>query len=317
LKNLETYENYCQQIRHFQRLFDITPQRIVCDLHPDYLSTRRAEELAGDWGLPLVRVQHHDAHMAACMADNGLTEPVIGLVWDGVGYGTDGTAWGGEFLTGDYAGFERRGHLRPLPLPGGDRAVREIWRLGYALCRDRALYEGFDTAGVDFLLEKRVNCPLSSGMGRLFDAVCSLTGLRQTVSYEGQGAVLLEAAADGSEGRYPISVGGDNVFDWAPLAAALLEERRRGTPVPVMAARFMNTLVDMAAEITERIGAETGIRDVVLSGGSFQNMYIMARLPERLRRLGFRVFTHSRVSCNDEGLALGQLLIAQAAGEKD
>ncbi len=316
LKNYETFENYRRQIAHFCRLFGCRPQKIACDLHPDYLSTRHAEELAEELDVPLVRVQHHHAHMAACMADNGLERPVIGVVWDGVGYGPDGTGWGGEFLTGDYRSFRRRGHLRPLPLPGGDVAVREIWRLGYAVSRDAALYRAYDTRSVAGMLARGVNCPLSSGMGRLFDAACSLIGIRDVVTYEGQGAVLLEAAAaEGCEESYGADADENNVFDWEPLVRSLVQDRRDGAPRPLMAARFLNTLVDMASLLVRRIGAETGLRDVVLSGGTFQNMYLLSRLPARLRADGFQVWTHSRVSCNDEGLSLGQLLVAQYAPE--
>ena len=315
LKNFETYENYRQQIGHFERLFDITPRRIACDLHPDYLSTRCAEEMAEELGVPLIRVQHHHAHMAACMADNSLTGEVIGLIWDGTGYGTDGTVWGGEFLTGGYGGFTRRGHLRPLPLIGGDRAVKEIWRLGLAMTGREELYGGYDASAALRQLHAGLNCPLSSGMGRLFDAAASVMGLCQTASYEGQGAVLLEAAAEADcRGRYAVKIDEGCVFDYEPMAGELLRDREAGVDAGVMAARFMNTLMDMAVAVTERIGGESGLEDVVLSGGSFQNMYIMARLPGMLREKGFRVWTHSRVSCNDEGLSLGQLMIALHAG---
>ena len=314
LKNFETFANYRQQIGHFQRLFDIIPQRIACDLHPDYLSTRCAEEMAEELNVPLIRVQHHHAHMASCMADNGLTEKCIGLVWDGVGYGTDGTVWGGEFLTGDYRGFERKGHLRTIPLIGGDRAVKEIWRLGLAATGREDLYADYPTETALRQLAAGMNCPASSGMGRLFDAAASLAGICQIASYEGEGAVLLEAAADEDcRDRYAVKLDGDNVFDYAPMFEELIRDRERGAEKSLMAAKFMNTVIDMAASLTERIGEETGLRDVTLSGGSFQNMYIISRLPGILRAKGYRVWTHSRVSCNDEGLSLGQLMIARYA----
>lgn len=314
LKNYETFANYRQQIGHFERLFDIIPQRIACDLHPDYLSTHCAEEMAEELGVPLVRVQHHHAHMAACMADNGLTEQCIGLVWDGVGYGTDGTVWGGEFLKGDYRGFERAGHLKTIPLIGGDRAVKEIWRLGLAVSGREELYGDFPAENALRQLRAGLNCPQSSGMGRLFDAAASLMGICQIASYEGQGAVLLEAAADESCGSsYAVKLDEGNVFDYIPMAEEILRDREAGTDVSIMAAKFLNTMINMAVGITERIGEETGLRDVTMSGGSFQNMYIISRLPGILRAKGYRVWTHSRVSCNDEGLSLGQLMIARYA----
>ena len=312
LKNMETLENYTQQIAHFKHLFDIEPTLVTCDLHPDYMSTEYAQSL----GLPLVQVQHHHAHMAACMADNGLEGEVIGLVWDGTGYGTDGTAWGGECLTGGYAAFQRFGHILPMALPGGDRATKEIDRLAFSL-----LYAaGCDTSSISAaetyraMLAAGLNCPLSSGMGILFDGVAAILGIRTRCSYEGQGAILLEAAAkEKEEGVYPVSLSGRPlVFDWREMVHAIVQDRQRGTETGVIAARFMNTLVEMAVKMAVAAREETGLNRVCLSGGSFQNMYIMHRLPDRLRDDGFQVYHHSRVSTNDEGIALGQLMIANA-----
>ncbi len=319
LKNLETLENYEQQIRHFERLFDVKPSLLACDLHPDYLSTAYAKERSRAEGLPLIQVQHHHAHMAACMADNGLEGPVIGLIWDGVGLGSDGAAWGGECLVGDYASFTRFGSIRPLPLVGGDLAVREIGRLAWALARDAGCdtgaWEQRDTW--EAMCRTGLNCPLSSGMGRLFDGVSALLGIKTRCSYEGQGAVLLEAAAGDSEERYPYELSGAPLlFDWRPMIRALTADRDRGLDRGLLAAKFMNTLVDMAAESCLAAAKETGIRDVVLSGGSFQNIYIMRRLLRKLERLGLRPWRHSRVSANDEGLSLGQLAVARAKFQK-
>ena len=311
LKNMETLENYTQQIAHFKNLFDIEPTLAACDLHPDYMSTEYAQSL----GLPLVPVQHHHAHLAACMADNGLEGEVIGLVWDGTGYGTDGTAWGGECLTGGYEAFQRFGHILPMTLPGGDRATKEIDRLAFSL-----LYAAdCDTAAIPAaetyraMLAAGLNCPLSSGMGRLFDGVAAILGIKTRCSYEGQGAILLEAAAKDDGGTYPILLSGRPlVFDWREMIRAIVQDRQQGTETGVIAARFMNTLVEMAVEMAKAAREETGLNRVCLSGGSFQNMYIMHRLPDRLREEGFTVYCHSRVSTNDEGIALGQLMIANA-----
>lgn len=319
LKNLETLENYEQQILHFQRLFDIVPQAVACDMHPDYMSTEYAQRRAARDGIPIVYVQHHHAHMAACMADNSLPGPVIGLVWDGTGLGTDGTIWGAECLAGGYGGFERLGSIRPIPLIGGDRAVKESFRVAYALLREA----GCDVSGVENagalgrVYDARLNCPLSSGMGRLFDGVAAILGIKTHCSYEGQGAVLLEAAAADDGGVYDRPLEGAPLrFDWRPMIRAVTAGMAQGVDTGVIAARFMNTLVEMAAAQCIAARAETGISTVVLSGGSFQNMYIMRRLPPRLEREGFAVYHHSRVSANDEGLSLGQLMIAQAALEK-
>ena len=318
LKNLETLTNWEEQIEHFAKLFDIVPEAIACDMHPDYLSTAYAEERAEREGIPLLRVQHHHAHMAACMADNSLEGGCLGLVWDGTGYGSDGAIWGGELLAGGYEGFRRVGSMRPIPLAGGDAAIDEIWRVGAAMlsgagCGTELFSRetGYET--VLRMLATGTNSPLSSGMGRLFDGVCAILGIRRRASYEGQGAVLLEAAADTREtGEYPFSfydAQGVLTLDWRDMIRALVSD---GAGAGVRAARFMNTLISAAAEQLRRVSRETGLGRVVLSGGVFQNMYIMNRLPERLRRMGLEVYTHSRVSCSDEGLSLGQLMILEA-----
>ncbi len=312
LKNVETLENYEQQIRHFQRLFDIKPQAIACDMHPDYLSTAYARQRSEEEGISLLQVQHHHAHMASCMADNGLEAKAIGLVWDGTGYGTDGTIWGGECLIGDYSGFERFGSIRPIPMPGGDRAVKEIHRLAFSLMKEAGLevsrFE--DGAILSAMMEKGLNCPKSSGMGRLFDGVAAICGIKTRSSYEGQGAVLLEAAAEESDRLYPISFEGDIMrFDWRETIRAICADLEKGVPVSLIASGFMNTLIQMALEQCIAARSAAGINDVVLSGGSFQNMYIMKRLPKALEAEGFRVWKHRRVSTNDEGIALGQLMI--------
>ena len=318
LKNLETLTNWEEQIEHFAKLFDIVPEAIACDMHPDYLSTAYAEERAEREGIPLLRVQHHHAHMAACMADNSLEGGCLGLIWDGTGYGSDGAIWGGELLAGGYKGFRRAGSMRPIPLAGGDAAIDEIWRVGAAMlsgagCGTELFSRetGYET--VLRMLATGTNSPPSSGMGRLFDGVCAILGIRRRASYEGQGAVLLEAAADALEtGEYPFSfydAQGVLTLDWRDMIRALVSD---GAGAGVRAARFMNTLISAAAEQLRRVSKETGLGRVVLSGGVFQNMYIMNRLPERLRRMGLEVYTHSRVSCSDEGLSLGQLMILEA-----
>ena len=345
LKNIETYDNFELQIKHFEKLFEIRPEMLVCDLHPDYLSTGYAMERSEKEGLPLLQVQHHYAHMASCMADNGLEGPVIGIVWDGTGLGTDNKAWGGEFLAGDYSGFTRCGTIREIALPGGDKAVHEIWRIAAALLDDlgvpeeaAAMLKGVDQQQLDFAgkqIRSGINCPRTTSIGRLFDGVSALLGIRETVSYEGQGAILLEAEAEaGCDEAYPYrieehpeddpSAGPKYIFDYRPMLKAMLSglskmhetaaDQDPGTSVKIkrrIAAMFMNTLTDMAAEMAVKIRRDTGLQRVVLSGGSFQNMYILERLSSRLRAEGLQVYTHSRVACNDEGLSLGQLMIAR------
>ena len=315
LKNMETFDCYTEQIAHFERLFDIRPKALVCDLHPDYLSTEYAAERAEREGIALLRVQHHHAHLAACLADNLVEEKVIGLVWDGVGLGTDGTSWGAECLIGDYQGFERFGSIRPIPLIGGDLATKEIDRLAFALLHEAGLEAGEipNAELYEKMLRAGLNCPPSSGMGRLFDGVAALLNIKTWCSYEGQGAVLLEAAAAEDDGVFPIVLDGTPLrFDWREMIRALVKERDAGTEPGRLAARFMNTLVEMAVRQCVRAREATGLHTVALSGGSFQNMYVMKRLPERLAAEGFRVLRHRRVSANDEGLSLGQLMIAAA-----
>lgn len=313
LKNIETLENYREQIRHFSRMFDIKPKAVVCDLHPDYMSTSYAEEYAQEAEIPLFRVQHHFAHLASCMADNNLDKKVIGLVWDGTGLGTDGTIWGGECLVGDYSGFDRVGSILPIPLIGGDRAIKETDRVAYALLSMSGCdVSGFDCGAVyEKMLAAGLNCPHSSGMGRLFDGVSAILGIKTRCSYEGQGAILLEAAATPEEGAYAYVLTEENlVYDWRVTVRDICADMERGVPTGIIATRFMNTLVLMAAETCVRVREKTGLNDVCLSGGTFQNMYLMQQLPAALKEKGFAVHKHSRVSCNDEGLSLGQAVIA-------
>ena len=318
LKNLETFSNYAQQIRHFRRMFDISPEALVCDLHPDYMSSEYASEQAELEEIKLIKVQHHHAHMAACMADNSVDEDVIGLVWDGTGLGTDGTVWGAECFIGGYSGFERFGSIRPIPLPGGDRAVKENERVAFSLMHEA----GLNTGGIEnneayrMMIESSLNCPKASSMGRLFDGVAAILGIKKRCSYEGQAAVLLEAAAEKEEKIYPVIFDEDMRFDWRNMIRAIVSDREGGVSPGHIAAGFMNTVIEMAVRQCEAAREYSGINTVALSGGSFQNMYIMERLPKRLEAEGFTVLTHRRVSTNDEGLSLGQLMIANAKLEK-
>ncbi|MBE6962439.1 MAG: carbamoyltransferase HypF [Ruminococcaceae bacterium] len=320
LKNIATLTHYEDQITHFEELFDIRPQALVCDLHPDYLSTRYAQERARRDDLPLLQVQHHHAHMVSCMADNGLEGECIGLIWDGTGYGSDGTVWGGECLVGDAREFRRVGSLRPIPLPGGDLCTKDIGRVTQSLLWDTGLPMAEDAAMLRRQLEAGLNCPVSSGMGRLFDGVYALLTGRTRVTYEGQGAILLEAMAEETNLRLPtVFYEEDGVLrlDHRALTAALLEGKKNGIPAGELAAAFMDALIVAGVTQCRHARERTGCDRVVLSGGVFQNMYLLPRLLDALQADGFTPYHHSRVSANDEGIALGQLVIADALLRKE
>ncbi|RPJ49076.1 MAG: carbamoyltransferase HypF, partial [Chloroflexi bacterium] len=327
MENFETLRSFEEGIVHFERLFRVKPEKIACDLHPNYLATRYAQQRARQEELPLVMVQHHHAHLAACLADNGWTgeEPVIGLSFDGTGYGTDGAIWGGEVLVGGFREYNRRYHLAYVPLPGGDLAVRKparmalahLWNAGIewepdlpptgeqGLCAE-------ERGVLKAQLERRINAPLTSSMGRLFDAASALVGLRQKATYEGQAAIELEAAAHAApeeSGFYPFEVRGE-IIDPKPLWLALLSDWRSGTVLPILAARFHNSIIRLAVELCQSIRAESGSTTVTLSGGVWQNLFLLQRSVLALEQAGFRVLVHRQVPTNDGCIALGQILVA-------
>jgi hydrogenase maturation protein HypF len=318
LENYETLEFFEETLRNLKKLFRVEPRAVAHDLHPQYLSTKYALERTG---LPAVGVQHHHAHIASCMAEHSLSGEVIGVAFDGTGYGTDGAIWGGEFLVASYAGFTRRAHLRYVPLAGGDAAVRENWRAALGYLTDTF---GAD-ASIDGVAEERVrvvrrmiatglNTVPTSSCGRLFDAVSAIIGLRREVTFEGQAAIELEMIAQSDErGRYDFAIEGDGPWqvDFRPLVVEIL---RDPAAAPVKAARFHNTLAAATAEVCLRIARETALRRVCLSGGTFQNMRLLGTTAAALRRNELEVYLHARVPPNDGGIALGQAAIAAAAG---
>ena len=322
LKNAETLSHYEGQIAHFQRLFGVKAERIVCDLHPDYLSTGYAYQRSQAERLPLVQVQHHHAHMAACMADNGLEGDCIGIIWDGTGYGTDGTIWGCECLAGGYDRFARLGSLRPIPLAGGDRAVKEIGRVAFALlldagCPERSHLPEAKQSLLTKMIAGGLNAPRASSMGRLFDGIYAILSGRNAVTYEGQGAILLETMAGETEAVFPLAFDeteGRMVWDTRPMIQALVQALDAGTEPAILAATFMNTAVEAASRLCRYVRDRTGLDRVVLSGGVFQNMYLLPRVTRHLEEAGFQVFHHSRVSANDEGISLGQTMVAAKGG---
>ena len=322
LENLPTYQSYVEAIEHFKALLSVAPAAVAYDLHPDYLSTRYALTLA----LPAVPVQHHHAHIAAVMAEHHLTGPVIGIAFDGTGYGPDGTLWGGEFLVADLTGYRRLGHLAYMPLPGGAKAIQEPWRLAAWLLKNlygpdfvnldipavRRLPAGWELALA--AADKGINAPRTSGAGRLFDAVAALLGIRQQINYEGQAAIELELAAQGQPGRVlPYVLQESNnvwVFDYQPLVAALCQGLKQGTRCGQLAADFHTTLAAATCELTMRISQATGIRSVALSGGVFQNITLLNQIVGMLGQYNLSIYLHRQSPPNDGGLALGQAVIA-------
>lgn len=326
MQNLETLHAFEHAVAHMQTLFRIAPERLACDLHPGYLSTHWAERMAGE--RPLIRVQHHHAHIAALMAEHGLDgrTPVIGFAFDGTGYGPDGAIWGGEVLVADYRGFERAAHLAYFPLPGGDAAIRRPWRTALAalwaagIAWDESLppirhITPTERGILRRQLETALNTAPTSSMGRLFDVVAALLGIRQSVTYEAQAAIELEAQVDKAEtGAYAFAVGEmDGAFNAASLLRAVVADIHAGVGAPVIAARFHNAVVELILALSLRLRKATGLRQVGLSGGVFQNVTLLRRTVDRLDAAGFTVLTHQRTPPNDGGLALGQAIVAHFA----
>ena len=323
LDEYATLRSYVDGVGHLSGLLDVDPRVVAHDLHPDYPSTRYATEMSE---VELIGVQHHHAHIASCLADNRTDGPVIGVAFDGMGLGTDGTAWGGEFLVADLAGFTRAAHLAEVAMPGGDTAARQPWRM--AAAHLDAAFDGAIPAGLavadrqgrrwqEVLSVARagVNSPPTSSAGRLFDAVSALLGIRDVVTYEGQAAIELEHVADSAEqGTYPVPVSDDEVarVQASDLVRAAAEDLARGTPVPVVAARFHHALADVVLDVCGRLRTQHGLSTVALSGGVFQNALLLCHCLDRLEGDGFTVLTHRQVPPNDGGISLGQAAVATA-----
>ncbi len=325
LENLESYRFFEEAVEHLQRILEIEPRIIAYDLHPDYFSTRWA---LGRTGVKLEGVQHHHAHIAACMGENHLDGQVIGVALDGTGYGTDGHVWGGEVLVAGYRDFERVAHFEYVPMPGGARAIRDPWRMAVGY-----LFHHF---GRDFLklpipfvrelappktellirmIQGAVNTPLTSSCGRLFDAVAALAGVRARVNYEAQAAIELEMAmadAPGSETAYPLGIRKEAwgwEIDTRPLFEVLLDDLAHGVKAGAISRKFHNALAEVFTRLAEIVREHAGLDRVCLSGGTFQNAYLLEHLTAQLEACGFRVFGHAEVPAGDGGLSLGQALV--------
>jgi hydrogenase maturation protein HypF len=325
LENLESYKFFTSTVAGLQRILEIKPQILAYDLHPDYFSTRWA---LAQKGMERVGVQHHHAHIASCMAENHLDGTVIGLALDGTGYGLDGKIWGGEVLVADYHGFERLAHLNYVAMPGGAAAIAEPWRMALSYLFhhfgrdfwefDIPFTRNLDQRRAETLLrlaERGVNSPMTSSAGRLFDAVAALVGIREQVNYEAQAAIELEAALEEEKKSvgYPFAIQGDGgrwIIDTHPLFVALVRDLRDGVPRGIISRRFHSGFVDALVRTVEMVHGRSGVDRVCLSGGSFQNGFLLEGTRRQLEASGFQVFCHAEVPCGDGGLSLGQALIA-------
>jgi len=330
LDNPSALEFFHHSIEHFKRLLELTPQVIAYDLHPEYLSTKWA---LAQTEMPVIGVQHHHAHLASVMAENGVSERTIGIILDGTGYGLDGTLWGGELLIGDFRSFERFAWLEPVPMPGGAQAIHQPWRMALSYAH-HAFGEDIDNLDIASLhaiepserrilvqmMKQQLNSPMTSGCGRLFDGVAALIGLRREVTYEAQAAMLLEMAIGGYsaspddwyQDAAPDRFSGGPI-GIAPLIRAIVGDIRAREDNARIAARFHRTLAELLVQAAAAARASSGISTVGLSGGVFQNVYLFELMVERLKQEGFKVLTHRQVPANDGGLALGQVVIADAA----
>lgn len=325
LENLATYDFFKLTIRHMQRILDINPEIIAFDLHPDYLSTRYAEELQN---INKIQVQHHHAHIVSAMAENRIDDPVIGLSFDGTGYGTDGAIWGGEILIADIEKFYRAAHFAYVPMPGSTAAIKEPWRMAVSYLYD-ALGQDFWNLGLPVLkaieadkvkiivdmIRKKINSPLTSSLGRLFDGIAAITGIRYKVAFEGQAAMELEMlAADKVADIYDyewITTEGHKILT-RPIIQGVVNDMVNGIHPSVISRKFHQTLIQMFSDLCAVIRKESGLNRVVLSGGVFQNSLLLTGLIKALEEKNFQVFTHSKVPANDGGISLGQAMVAAA-----
>ena len=329
LENAETLDNYEHTIEVYKRLFRIEPKLIACDMHPDYLSTRYARETALRNGTELIQIQHHHAHIAALLAEHGRSGPIIGVAFDGTGYGSDGTIWGGEFLLADLRSFTRAGHLEEAPLPGGDSATGNPYRITaaylYHFLGERGLRAAEEVLKADSMemeiiktqVDRHINSPMTSSAGRLFDAVSAMLGIRRTIDYEAQAAIELEMAASGIKRcnypTYPAEIraeGEKYIIKTGPMLEAILRDIERGAGRQEISSRFHLSIARLIANTCGRIARQTGIKTAGLSGGCFQNRLLLEMTLEAVKDQGLEVLTHTSVPVNDGGIALGQAAVA-------
>jgi len=330
MENEETLDHFENTIELYKKLFRIEPEIVAYDMHPEYLSTKYALKVSEEQGLKSIPVQHHHAHIVSCLVENRVEEPVIGVAFDGTGYGTDGTIWGGEFLLADWHSFKRVGHLEYVPLLGGAAAINKPYRMAlsylHTLLGEDFSVEGLpisrvNSAELDIIkqqLKRRINSPLTSSAGRLFDAVSALAGVRGEIDYEAQAAIELEMLAPDELGEfeeksYPFSIikdQGIKVVKLKELILTIVDDVKNQVPTPIISLKFHNTMAQIIAEMCKTIARESGIDKVALSGGVFQNRLLQKLAVSALHKDGFTVLTHHLVPCNDGGISLGQAVIA-------
>lgn len=332
LENYETLEYFKETLENLRKVFRVTPKIVAHDLHPDYLSTRFALEYAADMGIPATRVvsvQHHHAHIVSCMAEHNINGEVIGIVFDGTGYGTDGNIWGGEFFVASRGNFTRKAHLVYIPMPGGEMAIKEPWRMAIAYLYKTfgddifkassfflKRFNQYKVEMVIMMIKKKINSPLTSSVGRLFDAVSSLLGLRDTITFEGEAALELELAANSNDKgvlqSYPFSIIHDDpiIVDIKPLLKSIGEDLIKSVKISAISYRFHHTLAMIIVEVSKILKTQCKIRDVVLSGGVFQNKLLLNFAETYLEKEGFQVWFNERFPANDGGISLGQAVVA-------
>ena len=323
LKNLETLEFYKESYSRFCRLFRFTPEMVISDMHPDYLSSQFAEQLVEEnQEIPHIHVQHHHAHIASVMLDCGLGGDVLGFAFDGTGLGSDGHTWGAEVMQAGYIDFKRLFHFEYIQLPGSDKAIREPWRMGLAYlwrCFGNELYElqvplvkAFsrkDTERITRMIDQKLNSPLASSAGRLFDAVAAITGLNYYSTYQAEAPMLLESAVDTVEmGSYTFEVL-DSRISFNKMIRQIVDDLHQGTSLGKISARFHNTIVEMILLLSMQTRTDLGLDRIVLGGGTFQNRYLVEKIQHKLEKERFKVYLPREIPVNDQGIAAGQLAV--------
>ncbi len=332
LENLITIKSFEDGIEHFKKLFSIEPEVVTYDMHPEYLSTKYAKKISlHNPHLKMIPIQHHHAHIASCMVENGLSEKVIGIAFDGTGYGTDRAIWGGEFLIADFENFRREGHFNYIPMPGGEMAIKEPWRMAvsylYHVYGDEFLNLGIRPVErldkkkwiiIKRMLSEGINSPPTSSVGRLFDAVSAILSIRDNINYEGQAAIELEMAIEESrikthDEKYKYTIRKENellLIDTKEIVIGIVEDLKHTLPIGLISFKFHTTIAEIIADMVMRIRKKFDLNKVALSGGVFQNIFLLQKTVKILRSKGFDVYVHHQVPTNDGGISLGQVAIA-------